>query len=94
MVVESDNRLTVDFVTKRIALWTEVESLVESIWELILLFRDVSFSFNYRRCNNVADKITKYARLFGLSEVWVGNIPDWLCNLVDYDRSLIAHVAL
>lgn len=94
IVVESNNNLAIDFISKKISPWTEVECLLELIWELIPSFREISFVYSPRGYNNVADKIVKFARLSGSFSTWMDTISDWICHLVNYDHLPLARVAL
>lgn len=59
-----------------------MEALVESIWELIPFFDDISFDFVPRPCNKEANLIARNARIKMINETWIKQYPSWLCNRV------------
>lgn len=94
IVVESDNKLPIEFILRKISPWSVVQSLLELIRELTPLFMDICFVYSPRECNKVADKIAKFARISGTCSIWLGMIPYWICHLVDYDHFAFARVAI
>lgn len=91
--VVTDCQMASNFITKKAAVWSEVEALVEEIWSLMGQFHNIDFHYIPRLCNVSGDSLAKYACDLRDSMCWVDHFPSWLCNLVFDDLLSFAQVA-
>lgn len=93
LLVESDCQVAINFLSKKIKVYKEVEARVEHIWSLAAHPREISFHFIPRKINRVAHEIARFVVFSKACDTWIERIPSWICCWVELDHSKLAQVA-
>lgn len=94
VIVESNSAMAIKFIKKEAEVWSNMEGVVKSIWDLIPHFSEILFQYIPRSMNRATDGIAKRARVSDSYVTQVENFLVWMCSLVENDRFPVAQVTL
>lgn len=63
VIVESNSAMAIKFIKKEAEVWSNMEGVVKSIWDLIPHFSEILFQYIPRSMNRATDGIAKRARV-------------------------------
>lgn len=85
--VEGDSQLVIKALQKKAQRNSYVQLAVDDALASCSLFDHVSFIFCYRECNEVAHRLARWAAVSFCDELWFGECPAWLYDVVVSDVS-------
>lgn len=80
--IEGDARLVIEALNGRRAGGLHSQTLINNIKSMLSFFTSISFSFCYRECNEVANRLARWATSNKCNLVWPRSGPLWIEDLV------------
>lgn len=87
IVVEGDAALIIQALHGSLLRGLHEQVILHNVISRVENFDSISFSFCYRECNEVANRLAHWASSSSCDNVWLGYGPTWISDIVISDIS-------